>query len=235
MPPTVFYSWQSDLPNSTNRGFLESVLEQAIKKVIADGELAEAKRDERLQLDKDTKDIPGTPPIADAIFDKISSCEIFVPDFSFVGSTDNGRLLPNPNVLIEYGWALSTIGHSRIIPIMNAAYGDVSAETLPFDMRHLRRPITYSLAKDASPKVKANVKRTLVQRVSEAIKLVFEHVEFQVLETDELANRHNPIKPTTSPSTFLQSGEPISVDSYFGSSDHKLYLPENQHLYPSVA
>ena len=25
----------------------------------------------------------------------------------------------NPNVLIEYGWALNALGHSRILPVMN--------------------------------------------------------------------------------------------------------------------
>jgi hypothetical protein len=139
MALTIFYSWQSDLPNRTNRNFIERALEKAIGKVAEALEVVEAEREE-LVLDKDTKGIPGIPPIADVIFEKISKAAVFVPDLTFVGKSSNGRLIPNPNVLIEYGWALKVLGHSRIVPIMNAAYGEPTAETLPFDMRHLRHP-----------------------------------------------------------------------------------------------
>jgi hypothetical protein len=33
---TVFYSWQSDLPNKTNRGFIKDALEGACKELSAD-------------------------------------------------------------------------------------------------------------------------------------------------------------------------------------------------------
>src|ERR1043165_1253907 len=36
---TIFYSWQSDLPNSTNRGFIEDCLERAMKELRADEDL----------------------------------------------------------------------------------------------------------------------------------------------------------------------------------------------------
>ncbi len=35
----IFYSWQSDLPNPTNRGFIEDCLKRAIKDVQADEDL----------------------------------------------------------------------------------------------------------------------------------------------------------------------------------------------------
>ena len=37
---TIFYSWQSDLPNSINRGFIQDCLERAIKELKSDEELA---------------------------------------------------------------------------------------------------------------------------------------------------------------------------------------------------
>ena len=229
MTTTIFYSWQSDLPNSTNRNFLESVLEQSIRAVAANGELAEAERNEELKLDKDTKGVPGIPPIADVILDKISSCAVFVPDLTFVGATEEGRLLSNPNVLIEYGWALSKLGHPRIIPIMNSAYGEVSAESLPFDMRHLRHPVTYSLMDDASPKEKARVKQALIKRVSGAISLILDHAAEAALPAEPA--HHVPVSSTSDPSTFLQEGEPLLLQSSFGNSDRELLLPGNQHLY----
>jgi hypothetical protein len=36
MKKTVFYSWQSDLPNNTNRGFIETALDRAVKSIAAD-------------------------------------------------------------------------------------------------------------------------------------------------------------------------------------------------------
>ena len=31
MPDTIFYSWQNDRPNKTNRGFIEQALKKAIQ------------------------------------------------------------------------------------------------------------------------------------------------------------------------------------------------------------
>ena len=63
---TVFYSWQSDLPNSTNRGFIGDCLERAIKELRADPNLQVDPC-----LDRDTQNVPGSPDIATTIFDKI--------------------------------------------------------------------------------------------------------------------------------------------------------------------
>ena len=231
MASKIFYSWQSDLPNSTNRNFLENILKQSIKAVATDVGFAAAERDEGLELDKDTKGVPGTPPIVEAIFDKISNCAVFVPDLSFIGSTTDGRgrLLPNPNVLIEYGWALSTVGHSRIVPIMNTAYGEVSMESLPFDMRHRRHPLTYSLADDATNEEKDQVKQVLIKQVSDAILLILQH---GTTPTTSIAPAlHEPILSTTDPSTFLQEGETLLLFDSFRDTDRGLRLPENQHMY----
>ncbi|MCB1593264.1 MAG: hypothetical protein KDI90_12525 [Alphaproteobacteria bacterium] len=51
---TVFYSWQSDLPNKTNRGFIEEALEKALQNLKAHIKVEVCPR-----LDKDTKNEPG--------------------------------------------------------------------------------------------------------------------------------------------------------------------------------
>ena len=106
---TIFYSWQSDIANNINRSFIEDALKKAIKKVGKNISIQDALRDKEIKIDKDTKGVSGIPPIVDVIFDKISNCGIFIPDLTFVGKTEKGRHLPNPNVLIEYGWALNKI------------------------------------------------------------------------------------------------------------------------------
>ena len=169
MPSTIFYSWQSDLPNKTNRSFIEDALEKAIANLNKDVAVYEAERGDGIRLDKDTQDLPGSPAIVQAIFDKISTAKVFVPDVTFVGKSEDGKPIPNPNVLIEYGWALREPGHSRIISVMNTAYGEPSAETLPFDMRHLRWPIQYRLAASAAAEERAKVKQELTKRLTDQL------------------------------------------------------------------
>ena len=58
------------------------------------------------------------PPIVETIFKKIDRAAVFVADLTFAGRRPDGAPIPNPNVLIEYGWALKALGHARIISIM---------------------------------------------------------------------------------------------------------------------
>jgi len=62
MEHTIFYSWQSDLENRTNRSFIEDALEKALKILHQDLEVHPALRDAEFRLDKDTAGVPGTPP-----------------------------------------------------------------------------------------------------------------------------------------------------------------------------
>jgi hypothetical protein len=61
----------------------------------------------------------------------------------------NNHPVPNPNVFIEYGYALKTLGEHRIMSVMNSAYGAPSRDTMPFDLIEHRHPITYHLPEDA--------------------------------------------------------------------------------------
>ena len=227
MSTSVFYSWQSDSPSGTNRNFIESVLTKAIEKISGDVDLEEAMREEGVVLDKDTKGVPGSPPIVDTILNKISQCAVFVPDLTFVGRTDAGRLIPNPNVLIEYGWALKVLGHASIVPIMNTAFGEPSNDTLPFDMRHLRRPTTYCLKPDADTATKNKVRDDLVDKMAEYLKLA--------ISTKPRISQKKPTfartPVTTNPSTFLQPGEVFAQLNGFGNSNAKIELPAESRLF----
>jgi hypothetical protein len=223
---SIFYSWQSDSPNSTNRGFIEKALEQTIKGLGRDLELQEALRDETIEIDKDTKGIPGTPPIVEAIFNKISECGVFVPDLTFVAKANaSDRLSPNPNVLIEYGWALKSIGHSRIVPVMNTAFGEPTAVNMPFDMRHLRNPITYRLEESAGQETKARVKTELAKKLEQQIGLIIKTRLARTSETIQTA--YTPTPATSNPSTFLQPGETFFSDGLA----RRLSIPDGQRLF----
>jgi hypothetical protein len=41
MKSIVFYSWQSDLPNATNRGFIQQALDNVARAITADKDTAE--------------------------------------------------------------------------------------------------------------------------------------------------------------------------------------------------
>lgn len=139
--PTIFYSWQSDAPNNVNRSLVERALELAVRDLNAD--IVEAEREE-VELTQDTQGVPGTPDIAATIFAKIESCKVFVCDVSLVltGEKSKGgtRLCPNPNVMLELGYAMKALGQDRILMVCNTAFGRI--EDLPFDLRG-KRPVPY--------------------------------------------------------------------------------------------
>lgn len=166
MSDTIFYSWQSDLPNSANRGLIQSALERATKDIRSDKTIAIEP-----VVDRDTLGEPGAPDIAATIFRKIDAAKIFVCDVSGVNKSQNGRLLPNPNVLIELGYALKSISSERIILIFNTEYGDVSE--LPFDLR-FKRVLTYQMGQNDEP---GPIRNILRKTLKNALQAIFEHLE----------------------------------------------------------
>src|SRR5690348_2239535 len=105
----IFYAWQAILPNGTNRTFIQKALEDATKAIKLDGTL-----DIEPVIDRDTQGVPGSPDIATTIFEKIASASVVVADVSFVGSQRDDRPMPNPNVMIELGYAFRAIGYERV-------------------------------------------------------------------------------------------------------------------------
>src|ERR1700678_4537311 len=98
----IFYSWQSDLPNACNRGFIQDCLGDAIKQLHAAEESALEPA-----LDRDTRGVSGSADIAATIFTKIRASDVFVGDVSIINPGRSGecRPTPNPNVLAELGYA----------------------------------------------------------------------------------------------------------------------------------
>src|ERR1700756_5024991 len=98
MPHTVFFSWQASRKARECRNLIEQALKMALENLAADATLEEAFRD-GLELDKDTKNVPGSPPIFTTILGKIDKAAVFVPDLTFVAQRENGDPMPNSNVL----------------------------------------------------------------------------------------------------------------------------------------
>ncbi len=165
----LFYSWQSDRHEKTGRYFIRSVLEQALSELKKDVEFEEA---ERLELDQDTKGVPGSPNIAETILAKIRESAVFIADVTPVGVSPEGKALTNPNVAIELGYALSIVGDDGLLTILNQAYG--GREGLPFDLKHKRGPYQYTLGEDADAASIRSAKKSLCDLLKPAIRAIVE-------------------------------------------------------------
>jgi hypothetical protein len=206
---TVFFSWQSDRPPREGRNLVEKALGTAVARIAGDLDLEEAVRD-GLTVDKDTKDVPGSPPIFQTILAKIDRASVFVADLTFCGERCRGRLSPNPNVLIEYGWALKSLSYFQLLTVMNEAYGGPSAESLPFDLAQLRFPMTYNLPDGAPAAVCNREREILAKRLETALRAVLESEEFK----SKLQKRPEPLPfprkaPANGRARFRAPEEPL--------------------------
>jgi hypothetical protein len=204
----AFYAWQSDTPEPFNRKFIQIALEDAAKRITQDSAI-----DVDLVVDYDTAGVPGTPPISDTILKKIDRCDIFIPDVTFVARTDGDKLLPNPNVMMEYGYALRAKTYTAMMPVMNTAFGP--PEELPFDMGHLRHPIQYhaeTTAKDAE-------RRTLRQGLSQQLEA---KLRLQIAATQPPPPLPAPFPEAEAkdgPARFRAPGEALGIRDGAGFGD----------------
>ena len=122
---TIFYSWQSDVKE--NKNLISTSLKEATKSI-------EKEFDITIKIDSGIENKTGSPIIVQTIFDKIDICDIFIADVTIINDISYiGKKAPNPNVLIELGYAIKAIGTDRIISLLNKKNGNI--EDLPFDIR----------------------------------------------------------------------------------------------------
>jgi hypothetical protein len=159
----IFYAWQSDRPERFNRHLIRFALNLAAKNISADSTLGV-----QVRIDADTEGVHGHCPVTETILKKIAVCGAFVPDLTFVASTEASKLIPNPNVMLEYGYALNARSFSVMIPVMNTAYG--AAKDLPFDMGHLRFPVRYDLPATAKNAERRAVRKALTEELETIIR-----------------------------------------------------------------
>ncbi len=174
---TIFYSWQSDLPNNLNRGFIEEALERAAKSI---------RNDDSIQIepviDRDTAGVPGSPDIASTIFSKINQAQIFVCDVSIINHDASTRLAPNPNVLIELGYAIKTLGAERIIMVMNTSFG--APDNLPFDLK-MKRVITYNASQEQQSR--SQERKELEAKLENGLRTILVELEKQTVQQSSLS------------------------------------------------
>lgn len=165
---TIFYSWQSDLPGNETRNIIQDSIKDVVR-LLRDTVDIEA--------DRDTKGEYGSPDIAKTIFSKIDNCDIFIADVTAVCKYDvtdkdgtvKTKYIPNPNVMLELGYATSVVGWENVICVLNSDYGN--PEDMPFDIAS-RRLTPFSL-KDG--KSKGEVKRYIKGVIQDTVENILEN------------------------------------------------------------
>lgn len=161
---TIFYSWQSDSDQDCNLKAIRNALR------LASGNIEGEMDDIKLILDEATRDTAGSPDISATLFQKISSSDIFISDITTINHEfkDLPKKTSNPNVLIELGYAVATLGWGRIIMLFNKSFGQFPQD-LPFDISK-RRISDYSI----SSKKDHNGIGELKQLLKVAVKTIIE-------------------------------------------------------------
>ncbi len=167
----IFYSWQSDLDSKNNHYFIRDALEVARKRCKKTTNLD-------LRLDSDTQGVSGSPDIAEVIWNKIDHCDIFVADISIINPDAQHRKTPNPNVLLELGYAVKRLGWEKIICVFNCISGKV--EDLPFDLRGKRvTKYTFPDGNKAKSECKKQLEDVLYTAIVAAIETINHERETQ--------------------------------------------------------
>lgn len=151
----VFYSWQSDLPSNKTRQFIRDSIDDAIM-FAQESEAIDAERDEA------TAGTTGSPNIVTTLFSKIDECDFFIADISlcYAENKEQKKKSPNPNVMMELGYAVKTLGWERVLCICNKDFG----EDYPFDIEH-NRITRYSLEGKNKEAVKTDLVKILFNNI----------------------------------------------------------------------
>ena len=182
MTLNIFFSWQveTDLQGFNNKAFLIECINSAIKIVENKGAL----KGIRLKLVEGLREVSGNPEIAPLMFSQIDDCDIFIGDMTTAQRICNRlekfrnkkclyfRYSPNCNVYGEYNRALGLHPEfwRQVILLQNDTnkIPEEDKSVIPFDTRHRRWPITFTLI-DNSEESKCEAKKNILKVLPEAI------------------------------------------------------------------
>ena len=203
---SIFYSWQSDLPQNVTRQPIADALSKSVAALSTHPRVVDSPR-----LDQDVKDVSGTPEIAGTIFHKIERAAVFVADVSLSSQTtdkcSDRKYSPNVNVMIETGYAAARLGWDRIVLVMNDRFRGPSK--LPFDLRNRSWPITF-----ADPD-SSDLASQLIERIGMCLAADYTRAEDAVAQLSPHARRL--IRRLAHSQAFndgTAKNEPLSRDDY---------------------
>ncbi|QOJ31418.1 MAG: hypothetical protein HRU81_04505 [Gammaproteobacteria bacterium] len=223
----IFWSWQSDYSPKTCRHFIRESLVDAITQVAEEISVDDADRPE---IDHDTKGERGMADIATTILNKIENAAVFVADLTPIARSPEGKWLPNPNVMIELGWAMHRPGWERVIGILNMA-GGAKVEDLPFDIRQ-RRVVTFVLNDAADKSTRAAVRSKLVSELKEALRI---NLEERLDDLSEPQQVNGIASMASNYSIWSSAGEALTHNDAFGGARRKkVAIPDVPRAYVRI-
>jgi hypothetical protein len=233
----LFYSWQTETDTRYNRNFILTCIEKAVKNLNKKPEF----KDVEFIIQEGVKGEPGSPGVASKINDeRIPNCDIFIADLSVVNQIgklakwiqkyfDKKEFRPsqNNNVIHEYGIATHAIGTEKIISVLNNTYGspNENSNNIPFDLRHLRFPVSYNYSSKTKDKEKAQ--KELLDGLIAAIR------DTAMFALQHQKSKHNPLivwrdweKSILTRETFIPSAKGDEIHKLLSESlpDPKLTI-----------
>lgn len=168
-----------DLQDEYGKQFITSAIDIVRAKFKTDGI--------NLILTYGFKGIPGTPLLIEEMLKQSENSDMVLVDLTYTSSKNwhnsrrykifkkeirifpsiEDKLSPNPNVLLETGYAWAQKGYHRTLVIMNSAFG--SPEHLPVDLKGFRWGITYKL-NETNYKERNSIRKTLANDLYRAFK-----------------------------------------------------------------
>lgn len=226
----VFWSWQSDLAGKISRHFIRDALDQAITELNADLAVEEPQREGEVTLDYDRKGTLGSPALAELIFEKIRSADVFVADVTPVGQTNASpaKKLINANVAIELGYAIGVHSDRKLLMVLNSAYG--AREDLPFDLRHKAGPIMYRLDETANKAMREAISKQLVGDLKTALRA---YLAMPLAAAPVV--RRTPSTPGDASRYFTSTNALVERQAGFRAPAATLMVPEGPLLYLRVS
>jgi hypothetical protein len=250
---TVFYSWQSDLAVETNKGLIRGAIKLACNNLENEFQATEL----RITVDEAADNVSGSPNIPLTIFDKIASADVFICDITTINKEvievieairnlqaieditkpKKLRPVPNPNVMIELGYAIAHLGWDRIIMLFNTSYGTL--EDAPFDIdRHKIHHYKLSPKPENKPKKQFEEdKKTIIKDMAKDIynnlKLIIEKSpkkpRYKAELTPEEMKRNRDVSTIK---TILETIHITSMTNHINEAPKKVYT-EIFHFYNS--
>jgi len=212
---------ETDLQGLKNKEFLLTCINSAINNINAGRKVKGA----TLQLYEGLERIPGNAEVAKQMFCQIDECNIFIGDITVVQRISDVfkelvnkkdiffRYTPNCNVYGEYNRALgkNDLFWQQVILLMNEVNGDPhkDAQSIPFDTRERRYPMTFSIT-DYSEEGQTAARKSLVPKLEEAIaksaKAALENLgeQFKPFESWYEQHKDGRYNFTEVESTFIQ-------------------------------
>ena len=171
----IFYSWQSKYRKNCDN-IITKALEKAIK------ELNVENPEFSYTLERGGGDVQGAEHIDNNI-DKIikTRADLGIADFTHIGNLPQidentgewkkDRLMPNPNVLVEYGKLEATLNPRQVFKVYNSAYGDLRTNfEMPFDLSHEPFPLSFCCNDETSQEDREEVTKRLKKSIKNMIK-----------------------------------------------------------------